>query len=160
MTTPVVKLIKGSRTLDLNDRSNSRLGSAFAPPSINPEPDFAQGSSANLYDGASLVSRRAANRGWSFSVNVIAASENEMARAIADLQHMPNWAGDSSEPLYIKYRSNSDVAYEPLWGQDGWLFYQIEHGVTRVGGECAETILGVKNGVEGVSPTIRPYALG
>src|SRR3990167_9468183 len=160
MTTPVVKLIKGARTLDLNDRSKYRLGSDFVPPSINSEPDFAQGSSANLYDGASLVSRRAANRGWSFSVNVIAASENEMARAIADIQHMLNWAGDSSEPLYIKYRSNSDVAYEPLWGQDGWLFYQIEHGVASVGGEYAETNRRATNVFVRLDLIIRPYALG
>src|SRR3990167_8695340 len=52
------------------------------------------------------------------------------------------------------------MAYEPLWGQDGWLFYQIEHGVASVGGEYAETNRRATNVFVRLDLIIRPYALG
>jgi len=160
MSTPVVKLVKGSRVLDINDQSKYRLGDDFVPPPIASEPTFAQGSSSNRYDGASFISTRAANRGWSFSVNVVAASYNEMARAVSDIQTVLNWAGDSDEPLYLKYRSNSDIDHEPRWGQDGWLFYQIEHGVVSIGGGYAATNRRATNVDVRLDLVVRPYAIG
>ena len=160
MSIPVVKLVKGVRTLDLNDQSKYFLGADFVPPSVALEPSFAQGSSSNRRDGASLISSRAANRGWSFSINIVTTGSQEMERAIRNIQFMLGLAGDSDEPLYLKYRANSDIAFEPLWGQDGWLFYQIEHGIVGLGGEYGYINRRATNLYVTLNLVIRPYSIG
>src|SRR3990167_9258129 len=161
MSRPILKLTKGARTLDLNDQTKYFLGQDFFPPPVNLIPSFAEGSSSNRAGGATLISTRAVNRSLSFSVMVVGASVREMARAVNDIQYFLSQAGNAGEPVYLEYKaSSSDITTKPLWGQDGWLIYQVEYGIASVGNEYAMLNRLATNLIAQLSLVIRPYALG
>mgnify|MGYP001575988509 CR=1 FL=1 len=126
MTNAIVQLVKGMRTLDLNSGRYS-VSERFVPPPLALAPQMGGGSSANVYGGETLTGQSYHNRDWAFPVHITGASELEVREGAAAIQRFLNWAGDSSEPLYLRYKANSDIP-EPLWGQSGSKYYQIEYG--------------------------------
>lgn len=160
MTPPILKLVKGSKTLNLNDLSEYFLTADFVPPAVNRVPNFAEGSSANRYGGAALISTRSINRQFSFTVQIRGDSDREMQRAMNNIEYMLSQAGDPVEPLYLKYKANSDVAYEPLWGQDGWLTYIVEHGIAVPMPSYSNINRRSVNLEAQLNLALRPYAIG
>lgn len=114
----VAKLTKGGRTLDLAS-GRYALGKDFVPPRTNIIPYMATGTSANRYGGASKIGEVAVNGSLSFSVRVMGSSSGEVDRGVKDIAWFLRQAGDESDPVYFEWRSDSNVSFEPLWGQFG-----------------------------------------
>lgn len=157
MTTPVARLLKGTRSLDLQG-GRYGMGTDFNPPPYLASPLFADGTSANR-NGAAKIDETPANRTFTFTVNITGSSTAEIQRGISDIQSFLAQAGDENEPLYFAFHPNSD-APEPLWGNTGvWLRYEVVHGsmlVTNyfVGARIA-TDIDVK-----IELTVKPFAVG
>ena len=107
-TAITLKLVKGSRTLDLNS-GRYTVGRDFKPPTVNVSPLIATGTSANKYGEGQRIDRRFNQRQWSFEVRIVATSEAEGRFAVRDLAAMLEQAGDESDPLYVHYKPNSDT---------------------------------------------------
>lgn len=158
MTTPVFKLSKGVRYIDLQS-GRYRVHQGWAPPPVAVVPLLAEGTSANR-NGATLVDRRAITRSFELRINVLGATDAEVRRGIADLQTFLGLCGDEAEPLYLEFRPNSDTP-EPLWGNYGAnLRYEIVYGIVKVentyltGARLATDVDVV------LQLTIKPYAVG
>jgi len=82
MTTPIARLIKGTRTLDLQS-GRYGLRTDFNPPPYLAAPLFAEGTSANR-NGAIKVDETPVNRTFKFTVNITGNSNAEIRRGIAD----------------------------------------------------------------------------
>lgn len=158
MTTPVFRLTKGARNIDLQT-GRYRVYGGWAPPPVSEIPLFAEGTSANR-GGAVLVDRRPVNRQMSLPLNVRGSSDAEVRRGISDLQMMLSLAGDEYEPLYLEFRPNSDTP-EPLWGNYGSnLRYEIVHGAAVISERYGRGNQIATSADVSLSLTIKPYALG
>lgn len=159
MTSPVWKLTKGTRTLDLTS-GRYRVSTDAVPPPIATAPQFAEGTSANRA-GASLATTTPRNRQWVFGMHVYGSSDAEITRGIADLSAFLALAGDESEPLYIEFKPNSDTP-EPLWGNYGANYkYEIVYGAAAIGNQYGIAPLRAKaipNCI--VSLIVKPFANG
>ncbi len=116
-----IKLRRRNSDLDLNDLSATgiyRIAEGFVPPPVNLIPNLAEGTSANRWSGADLVTIKGANRRWSFQVNVGGASEAEITNGIRRLDHFLR-SGTMDDPVFLHYRASIDASFEPLWGQHG-----------------------------------------
>jgi hypothetical protein len=160
MSKPRLLLRHGANTIDLNDQNRYFLAQNFVPPATAYAPQFAEGSSANQRNGGSFVSKRAANRSLSFTVALAGASASDIDQAARSVQMMLTGAGDSSDPVYLEYNSNSAVP-EPLWGQLGVnLRYEIVYGEAQI---ADGYLVGVRRTEDinlGITLTLKPYALG
>jgi len=130
MTSPALRLVKGPRSINLNDFSRFYLYQDFVPPPVSIQPMFAEGTSANK-GGAALFDRQPVNRTFAFRVNMRGGSSSEIRMWAARVQALLAEAGDQSEPLYLLFKPDSDTS-EPLWGQHGaYIRYQVEYGAAN-----------------------------
>ena len=81
----VAKFTKGTRTLDLST-GRYDLGD-FVPPQTNIAGDYAMGTSANRYGGASKVGEKALPSSYGFSVRIEGDTNAEVRRGRMDI----NW---------------------------------------------------------------------
>lgn len=158
MTTPIFKLTKGVRYIDLQ-AGRYRVHQGWAPPSAAILPLLAEGTSANR-NGAALAGRRPVTRSFSLRVNVTGSTDAEIRRGVNDIDAMLALAGDDLEPLYLEFKPNSDTP-EPLWGNYGVnLRYEIVSGSVEVeksylaGARLANDVDVI------ISVTVKPYAVG
>jgi hypothetical protein len=97
-----------------------RLGLSFVPPAVNTVPLIARGTSANKLTGGTKISERAANRRLILPVRVTGTTDAEVFKGGRELAAFLALAStDPGTPLYLQLKPNSDVAFEPLWGQYG-----------------------------------------
>src|SRR3990172_568872 len=96
VTTYVLELRKGARTLDL---MSGRYKTDFIPPAAQFTPQLASGTSANRYGGARLIGPSARDRSLSLLVHTRAQSEREVSAAAAAVQLFLDQTGDESEPV-------------------------------------------------------------
>ncbi len=159
----IIKLTKGRRSLDLLS-GRYLVANDFVPPSVEIVPQFANGTSANKFGGGEKVGERATNREWTFGVEIkTTQSVAEVARALSDLASFLSMAGDKTEPLYLEYRDNSNVAMEPLWGQYGAnLRYEIVHATVPQINEAYPILFVGQTALPAcpITLTIKPYATG
>jgi hypothetical protein len=113
----IAKLIKGSRTLDLNS-GPYKLGDDFIPPGSNEVPILSTGNSFNEYDGGELISSHGEDSGLAFRVKISGSSSQEVKWAHNDLLAFLRLAGDEREPLYLMWKPDSRIPIEPHYGQD------------------------------------------
>lgn len=109
----IVKLVKGTKELDINS-GRYKCGTDFRPPN---------------HDDA--------RRGWNFSINIGAndsvSTDAETHTAISDLQYFLNMAGDKAEPLYLYYKADDTIPFEPVIGTIGRFHrYKIMRGVVTI----------------------------
>ncbi|KKL60859.1 hypothetical protein LCGC14_2201110, partial [marine sediment metagenome] len=132
------------------------------PPSLNLSVQVASGTSANRLGGGQRISSKALNRKWTFGLDILGDSVAEIARGAADVQGFLDQAGDESSPTYLQYRDNSNVGFEPLWGQFGANYrYEIVSGNIRLPSSYAvANIRGQRLIGATVSLEIKPFALG
>ena len=114
----VAKLIKGAALLDLSSGRYALMGD-FIPPSTSFDIATAGGTSANRYGGATKVIEKALPIDLTFSVRVLGGSNAEIERGVKDIANFLRQAGDANEPVYLEWRPDSNVAFEPAWGQQG-----------------------------------------
>lgn len=160
MTTALsVKLVRGTLTVDLN-AAPFEIAEGFTPPAALVHPIIASGTSANRYGGGTVVGRQATDRGFSFGVHIDDASAGAIETAARRLQFMLDQAGDPDNPLYLVYRSTTDTALPPLWGQSA-LYYEVSFGtLTLTGMYSVSDLRGRALPNCNVSLTLKPYATG
>ncbi len=110
-----VQFTRGANTFGLTTAPYS-VGLDFTLPAVNMAYNVSSGTSANMNGGGSLIGARANNRAFGFTVRIMATNMNEAgsyARRLAGFINV-----QSSDPLFIDYRENSDIPV-PLWGQFG-----------------------------------------
>jgi hypothetical protein len=158
MTTPIFKLTKGVRYIDLQ-AGRYRVHQGWAPPSAAILPLLAEGTSANR-NGAALAGRRPVTRSFSLRVNVTGSTDAEIRRGVNDIDAMLALAGDDLEPLYLEFKPNSDTL-EPMWGNYGVnLCYEIVSGSVEIE-KSYLTGARLANDVDVIiSMTVKPYAVG
>jgi alpha-D-ribose 1-methylphosphonate 5-triphosphate synthase subunit PhnG len=158
MTTPIFKLTKGVRYIDLQ-AGRYRVHQGWAPPSAAILPLLAEGTSANR-NGATLAGRRPVTRSFSLRVNVTGSTDAEIRRGVNDIDAMLALAGDDLEPLYLEFKPNSDTL-EPMWGNYGVnLCYEIVSGSVEIE-KSYLTGARLANDVDVIiSITVKPYAVG
>ena len=151
-----VKLTRGNTYIDLTAAPYG-VGFDFAPPAINPAYNISAGTSANRTGGGKLVSDRYNNRQFVFSVRIMATSitgTHSAARAIGSFLK-----AQSTEPLYLEYRENTDIPV-PLWGQLGApLRYEIVTGDASAPDEKYTATTG-RGWFTTVTLEVKPLALG
>jgi len=160
MTAPIVRFAQGAQTLNLNDGLRYSVDTGFTPPSVQIVPQIATGTSANRTGGGRRIGQRAVDRSWSWSLNVVGASDREVSRGALDVQAFLQRAGDPSEPLYLEFKANSDTPFQPLWGQDGWLRYEILHGSATIADEYITPSRRQGYIILNVELVIKPFAIG
>ena len=153
---PQVKLTRGNNYIDL-PAAPYGVGFDFAPPAINPAYNISAGTSANRTGGGKLISDRYNNRTFEFSVRIMATSitgTHNAARAIGSFLKT-----QSTEPLYLEYRENTDIPV-PLWGQVGApLRYEIITGDVSAPDEKYTQTTG-RGWFTTVTLEVSPYAEG
>lgn len=161
-TDPILQLVYGTRTLNLNDGSRYALEPGFTPPAALLSAQMSDGTSANRTGGATKIGQRAQNRQWSFSVQCLGSSERDVTRAFQDLAVFMSYAGiDRSVPLYLEYKPNSDINFKPVWGQDGWLRYEVRHAnPPQIGDRYGSTDFRARNVTALIAIEVAPYAEG
>lgn len=161
VTDPIARLVCGSRTLTISS-GRYQIETDFIPPPAQLLAQMSDGTISNRSFGATKIGQRAVNRSWSFAVQCTGSSEREVRQAKHDLAVFLSYAGaDKNNPLYLEYKPNSDVGVPPLWGQGGWLRYEVRHAqppsiVARYG----ETDFRARNVVVRLNLEISPYAEG
>lgn len=160
MTTyPTLKLVKGTATIDLNDRSSYYLRDDFVPPETVNQAQIATGSAVNR-SGGRLVDRKPQMRSWSFSVRVVGSSDADIVAKVRVIKALLVQAGDVSEPVKLRYKSNSDTP-EPLWGQFGaWVDYTVIDGGLTIGPDYMKGARRAKAIAVTFNLTIQPYVTG
>lgn len=157
-----VKLTQGNRELDLNTgRYQPDLG--FVPPSVALTPLVATGTSANRYGGGDKVGERATDRIWEMTIRARGTTDAEVARAGADLASFLSLAStDPINPLYLEIRQNSDVGFDPLWGNYGTVkkFEIIHASPPATGRQYARGDLRATRGMYRTRLMLKPYAVG
>ena len=152
MGKPVVKLVQGARSLDLNDQARYWLAQDFTPPETAITPMFA-GDAGDVFD------RTESNRAFSFTVAITGSSAGQIDGAVRAIKTMLARAGQS-EPLYLVYNA-SDTVPDPLWGQFGAaLRYEVAYGTVAL---ADGYMVGVRRATDlnvRIAVTIKPYALG
>ena len=152
----------GVSELNLNDATGTyHLGRDFVPPPVSITANLAHGTSANRLGGAELISTKAVNRNWAFSIHVSGESEAEIRNAISLLDSFIR-RGTKSDPVFLHVRGSEDVGFEPLWGQFGAdLRYEIVFGRATV---SSSYTFGFVRREElpacGVNLDIKPFAIG
>lgn len=152
MGKPLVKLVQGARSLDLNDQARYWLAQDFTPPETAITPMFA-GDAGDVFD------RTESNRAFSFTVAITGSSAGQIDGAVRAIKTMLARAGQS-EPLYLVYNA-SDTVPDPLWGQFGAaLRYEVAYGAVAL---ADGYMVGVRRATDlnvRIAVTIKPYALG
>jgi hypothetical protein len=113
--TAEIKLTRGNTSLNLTEAPYS-VGMDFAPPAVNPTYNIGSGTSANRTGGGKLISYRANNRQFTFSVRLLASDINAAgayARRVSSFLETK-----TADALYLEYRENSSIPV-PIWGQFG-----------------------------------------
>ncbi len=114
------RLIYGSDTLDINDKTVYSLMPDFIPPGPARAINFAAGTFRNKR-GGKVTGRQPKDRYWAFSVKCMGASEAETHNAANRLQWFLDLCdpdiGGGQETLYFEYAPSDAVSYNPLWGQ-------------------------------------------
>ena len=137
------------------------LAGDFVPPPVSIEPSVAAGSAANIREGGSLATVKAANRAWAFGVNVRGTSEAEITSGIRRLNQFIRQA-THERPVYFHYRGSNDVPFNPRFGTYGAdLRYEVVFG-------RATTTLAYPTGVASqqilpearIELQVKPYAIG
>lgn len=155
----VCKLVKGSKSLDLSTGRYALMD--FMPPSAGETPYFAGGTSANRFGGAAYVDKRGVNGSLGFSVRILGASNAECERGYRDIASFLILAGDENEPLYLEYRPDTNVGYEPLWGQSGAnKRLQVEYGTVMKSSPYNVANTRERAIIANVDLVTRPYAFG
>lgn len=95
-----------------------RLGSGFAPPSIQETANLSTGGSANQYGGATLVGKRIESGGYAFSVNITGSTNAEIESAKDRLERFLRM-GTKTDPVYFCWLPNINVSLESLFGEWG-----------------------------------------
>ncbi len=128
-TTPNVILSFGKRKLDLMETNVLEVQDDYFPPSTIIQPLVTEGTSANRFGGGIKRGERGRNRSYTFTTRASGDSEADVQKRIHQLTKFLSLAGSSqSTPLFLQFRGNSDVAFEPTWGQYGANFrYEIVH---------------------------------
>lgn len=112
---PEINLTRGNTSFPLNTLPY-QVGIEFAPPVLNMVYNISSGTSANIYDGGSLIGQSAKNRQWSFDVYILGGNIND---AHSDVRKLTAFIKKpSADTLYIDYRENNAIPV-PLWGQFG-----------------------------------------
>lgn len=111
------KLQWGTRTLDLESPPFSLR--SFVPPAINESANMAVGTSANRFGGGEVVSYKAQDRGWSFSVRVLGTTAGDVDGSTQRLTNFLRLVKDKTNKLFLAYKSSDDYDFDPLWGQFG-----------------------------------------
>lgn len=160
MTTyPTLKIVKGTRSIDLNDRVNFYLRPDFVPPETNQATQIATGSALNMAGGR-VVARKPQTRTWTFSVRVVGTTDADIVNQLRGVKTLLSEAGDANEPVKIQYKPNSDTP-EPLWGQFGALLnYEVLSGRITIGPDYMKGARRAKAVTATFELTIQPYALG
>lgn len=160
MTTyPTLKVVKGSRSIDLNDRVNFYLRPDFVPPETSQATQIATGSALNVVGGR-VVARKPQTRTWAFSVRVLGTTDAEIVNQLRGVKALLSLAGDANDPVKIQYKPNSDTP-EPLWGQFGALLnYEVLDASITIGPDYMKGARRAKAVVATFSLTIQPYAVG
>jgi len=159
-TRPLLELQQGARKLDLNDQARYFLFDDFAPPSLNETPTIATGGSANRTSGGRRIGTRASDREFSFSINIVAASDAEATRALRDIRYFLDRAGDAADPVYLAFRPNRDTS-EPLWGNYGSnLRYEILFGNVGISSDYLVGVNYASFVIATVTLLVKPFAVG
>lgn len=161
MSKPLLRLIKGALTLDLNNQSSYYLHEDFTPPAEDTTPLIASGTSANRRGGGTLKGSKSNDRNIAFTVNVRKSSSASITRAVNAIKYFAGLAEpDSPDPLYLEWAADSDVGPRPLWGQGPWRRYEVIYGTVAL---APGYLVGNRkdNDVDvTVALVVRPYALG
>lgn len=160
MTTyPTLKIVCGSRSIDLNDRVNFYARTDLVPPETSLATQIATGSALNV-TGGRVVARKPQTRAWSFSVRVVGTTDAEIVNQLRGVKALMALAGDANEPVKIAYSPNSDTP-EPVWGQFGALLnYEVLDGSITIGPDYMKGARRAKAVVATFNLTIQPYATG
>lgn len=152
-TNPIAKFIQGSDELDFTTGNLSIKTGTFTPPEYGLRPNISSLTLINIVDDSP--------RRLPFEIVIQVDTEQEgrfEGRRIADFLRR---SGNPDNPLYLAYKPNSDVDFEPSTGQIGAsIFYPVIHGFANVGGLYSESDMKTKGWFLPVNLTIHPYALG
>lgn len=153
MGKPIVKLMRGSRVLDLNDQVRYWLSQDFTPPATAITPSFT-GMDGDVFNTAE------SNRPFSFTVGITGSSEAQVARAVRAIVALLRDDGHTLDTLYLAYGA-SDSVPEPVWGQAGALIrYEVAFGEVALSDGY---MVGVRRSSDinvSVNLILKPYALG
>lgn len=160
MTTyPTLKIVKGARSIDLNDRVNVYLRTDFVPPETAHATQIAQGSALNM-SGGRVVARKPQTRTWTFSVRVVGSTEAEITSTVRGIKTLLSMAGDAAEPVTVQYKPNSNTP-APRWGQFGApVTYEVLDAGLVVATDFMRGDRRAKAVQISISLTIQPYAVG
>lgn len=151
-TDPVIKLIQGTDELDLM-AGVYIVKTGFVPPEYALRPVT---SGTKLVDIDDSQPRR-----WGFEAGVRLTTETEGRIAARKIINFLRRAGDDNNPVFLAFHPNSDVGFEPLWGQmGGYIYYPIIHGAASLGELYGGSDLRGKGFFLPVDLLLHPYALG
>lgn len=151
-TDPVIKLVQGTDELDLM-AGVYIVKTGFVPPEYALRPVT---SGTKLVDIDDSQPRR-----WGFEAGVRLTTETEGRIAARKIINFLRRAGDDNNPLFLAFHPNSDVGFEPLWGQmGGYIYYPIIHGAASLGELYGGSDLRGKGFFLPVDLLLHPYALG
>jgi hypothetical protein len=153
------RLVRGTATLNL-DSGRFAIGEGCRPPSVMREFNLASGSAANTLGGAEVVSSKAVNRDWSFSVRDLGSSVADVESGARAISSFLMGAGEPSTPTYFEYKS--DTLPIPLWGQFGApLRFEVVSGYAELGQQYESALYLRPRGIEVVvTLSIKPVAIG
>lgn len=156
----IARLEWGTRRLDLESAPFSLR--SFVPPAVDEGTNVAVGTSANRLGGGEVVSYKAKDRGWGFSVRILGSTSAELDGWGNRLENFIGLAKDKTHKLYFSYKPKDDYSFDPLWGQFGGVKkYHIKSGVVSLGRQySASNIRHEKALIARLSLTIAPYADG
>ena len=147
----LLKLIQGGESFNLWDGVRFQLNQDFVPASLDV---------GGRRPGLVFNPDEYPDRPLVFSLNVIGSSDAELKGSVNALERFLARAGNRAAPLYLAWKSNDAVTVLPLFGQDGWLYYEVAAGAVRltdrylVGANLSADISVV------LSLTVRGVALG
>lgn len=128
MARPIVKLLHGPDTINLQGAAASGTGRYKVAPNFAPPTVFRSVTYGADQRGSTPVVKEMENVDFSFSVHIKAGSPQELERGKRELQSFLNRAG-GRVPLYLAYRSYDNYDYEPYFGMQGaYARYEIVHG--------------------------------
>jgi len=121
----IARLRKNALIFDLDGSNGVGLMDDFEPPSAQLANNITSGPGANFYGGGEFISRKASPISFSFSVRSLGASNAQAEQQIDRLANFLAVAGDKRDPVWLEFRPDNNVGFEPLWGQTG-AFRRVE----------------------------------
>lgn len=152
-TNPIAKFVQGSDELNFTTGNLTIRTGTFTPPEYGLTP--------HISDLALISIEDAEPRPFNFQIVIQVGSEQEGRFEGRRISSFLRRAGNRDNPLYLAFKPNSDVNFEPTTGQIGAsIFYPIIHGKGSVGEFYASSDMKTKGWLYNASLALFPYALG